>query len=511
MSHRILASVAAAALIAGAQLTGQPAAAAGTVTVASWGGSYQDAQSKALFEPVAADTGIEVKQETYGGMSDVRLQVNTGAVTLDVVVSGSGSAARAAAEGLLEELDYSIIDVSEFIPGLYTDYCVGSDVFSTVYAWNTEKFGEDGPQSWADFWDVEKFPGTRAYRGKVAGALEPALMADGVPPEEVYDVLSSEEGIERALDKIRELKPHIAVFWTSGAQHALLLALSAITEPGDLILAEGLTYPGMNSLARFLRVRIQGVAMDQHGLRPDALSEACRRGSPTALYITPTVQNPTATIMPEQRRREVAAIAAEHRIPIIEDEIYTFLVAAPPPPVAAFAGDHTFRVSSLSKCVAPGLRVGYLRVPPNFMDAVAAGLMTTTIMASPFTAEIAATLIESGADERIVAHQRVQVAARQALARRLLGDHIAPAAQPESLHLWLNLPEPWRAEEFAGQARARGVLIASSELFAVGRSAAPHAIRLSVGAPESIDQLQSALTILAELLATAPPLSVARL
>ncbi|WP_227268479.1 polyamine ABC transporter substrate-binding protein [Roseobacter weihaiensis] len=193
------------------------------VTIASWGGSYQEAQSKALFQPAAANTGIEVKEESYGGMSDVRLQVSSGQVTLDIVASGSGSAARAAAEGLLEELDYSIIDVSDFYPGLYTDHCVGGDVFSTVYAWNTETYGADGPQSWADFWDVEKFPGSRAYRGTVAGALEPALMADGVAPEDVYDVLGSEEGIERALNKIRELRPHIAVFWTSGAQHAQLM------------------------------------------------------------------------------------------------------------------------------------------------------------------------------------------------------------------------------------------------------------------------------------------------
>jgi len=194
-----------------------------TLTIASWGGSYQEAQSKALFQPASQNTGISIKEETYGGMSDVRLQVSTGQVTLDIVVSGSGSASRAAAEGLLEELDYSVIDVSSFYPGLYSDHCVGGDVFSTVYAWNTDKFGESGPQSWADFFDVEKFPGTRAYRGKVAGALEPALMADGVAPEDVYAVLDSEEGIERAINKIRELKPNIAVFWTSGAQQAQLM------------------------------------------------------------------------------------------------------------------------------------------------------------------------------------------------------------------------------------------------------------------------------------------------
>ena len=218
MTRKLLGAVALGALLAGGAT-----AADKTVTIASWGGSYQEAQSKALFEPAAAATGIEVTQRTYGGMSDVRLQVQTGAVTMDIVASGSGSAARAAEEGLLEKLDYSVIDVSDFYPNLYTDYCIGGDVFSTVYAWNTETYGDNGPQSWADFFDTEKFPGTRAYRGKVAGALEPALMADGVPPDQVYQVLDSEAGIERALNKIRELKPHIAVFWSSGAQHAQLM------------------------------------------------------------------------------------------------------------------------------------------------------------------------------------------------------------------------------------------------------------------------------------------------
>ncbi|MGI9332687.1 MAG: ABC transporter substrate-binding protein [Gammaproteobacteria bacterium] len=197
--------------------------AADEVTVASWGGSYQKAQSEALFKPASAAMGITVKEETYGGMSDVRLKVKAGAVAWDIVASGSGSASRAGVEGLLEPLDYEIIDVSTFYPTLKMKYCVGGDVFSTVFAWNTETYGGDGPQSWADFWDVEKFPGKRAYRGKVAGALEPALMADGVAPEKVYEVLSTPEGIERAIDKIRELKPHIAVWWSSGAQHAQLM------------------------------------------------------------------------------------------------------------------------------------------------------------------------------------------------------------------------------------------------------------------------------------------------
>lgn len=203
-------------------------ASADPITVVSWGGSYGDAQDKALFNDASENTGIEIIRESGASMSKTCLQVESGSVTWDLVVTGSGGAASAAAEGCLEKIDYSVVDVSDFYPNLYTDYCVGSDVFATVMAWNTEKYGEPGsegaPKTWADFWDVEKFPGTRAYRGNnVDGALEPALMADGVPPEQVYEVLSTEEGIMRAIDKIRELKPHIAVFWDSGAMQAQLM------------------------------------------------------------------------------------------------------------------------------------------------------------------------------------------------------------------------------------------------------------------------------------------------
>lgn len=200
-----------------------PAAAQQQLTVVSFGGAYQEGQSKALFQPAAKALGIALKEETYSGIADLRLKVKAGAVAWDIVASGSGSAARAGAEGLLEPLDYKVINVSTFAPGMTQEHCVGGDVFSNVLAWNTKTYGDKGPQSWADFWDVKKFPGKRSYRKAVAGALEPALMADGVPPNKVYEVLSAPGGIERAIKKIKELKPHIAVWWASGAQHAQLM------------------------------------------------------------------------------------------------------------------------------------------------------------------------------------------------------------------------------------------------------------------------------------------------
>jgi len=223
LGNKLLGSTLAVALAAGGSIVAGPALAQQQLTVVSFGGSYQDAESKALFQPAAKALGIALKEETYTGIAALRLQVKSGAVTWDIVASGSGSAARAGAEGILDKLDYKTIDVSNFLPHTYQDYCVGGDVFSTVLAWNTKTYGDKGPQSWADFWDVKKFPGKRSYRKSVAGALEPALMADGVPPEKVYEVLSQPGGIERAIKKIKELKPYISVWWESGAQQAQLM------------------------------------------------------------------------------------------------------------------------------------------------------------------------------------------------------------------------------------------------------------------------------------------------
>ena len=194
-----------------------------TLRIVSWGGAYQKGQSVGIFQPAAKAMGITVKEDTYGGISDVKLMVKSGADKFDIFSSGAGGCASGGKEGVLEKLDYSVIDVSNHLPGMYSDYCAGADIFSVVAAWNTDTYGDNGPRTWADFYDVKKFPGTRAMRNKVDAQLETALLADGVPKEDIYKVLDSEEGIKRALDKIRTIKPHIAVWWTSGASHAQLM------------------------------------------------------------------------------------------------------------------------------------------------------------------------------------------------------------------------------------------------------------------------------------------------
>ncbi|MDG4880606.1 ABC transporter substrate-binding protein [Mesorhizobium sp. WSM4884] len=191
-----------------------PASAADTITVASWGGTYQEAQTKAFFDPTAKELGITIKQDTTNGLDDVRLQVTGNAVKWDVTELGADECARGSKEGLFEKLDYSLIDKSGINPKLVHDDWVGVSYTSVVLIYRTDVFGDKGPKTWADFWDVEKFPGRRALSGSQATeTLSVAALAKGTPIDKVYPV-----DIDGALQSVDKVKGHIDAWWTSGAQ-----------------------------------------------------------------------------------------------------------------------------------------------------------------------------------------------------------------------------------------------------------------------------------------------------
>lgn len=290
---------------------------------------------------------------------------------------------------------------------------------------------------------------------------------------------------------------------TSGAQHALMLALSVLTRPGDLVLAAAVTYPGMRSLSGMLHLRLEGLALDRQGILPEAFERACERERPKVLFCMPTLQNPTTVVMPQARRRELAAIARRFAVTLVEDDTYGFLPSRRPAPLASLLPDQSYYISSLSKCVAPGLRVGYLRTPSGAAARVTACLRTMMFMAPPLMVEIATRWIEDGTVARLVESRRREARVAQELAARILSD-LPTLSHPEAYHVWLQLPAPWRAEEFCNQARARGVGVLPAESFAVGRGAAPHAVRICTAAARSHDDLERGLRILAEL-ASEPP------
>lgn len=193
------------------------------LTIAGWGGNYQDAQREAYFEPFTEKHGLRLVETTYlGGLAEIKAMVDTGNVTWDFLIMSGDEMQLACDEGLLEELDWEAIGQDNLLPGAATTCGVGNVVIGNGYGYNAEAFAEP-PQDWKDFFDREKFPGKRGIRNSPSMNLEYALMADGVPPGQVYKVLSTPEGVDRAFaqwDKIRDLLQ----FWESGAQPVEWLA-----------------------------------------------------------------------------------------------------------------------------------------------------------------------------------------------------------------------------------------------------------------------------------------------
>ena len=285
----------------------------------------------------------------------------------------------------------------------------------------------------------------------------------------------------------------------TGSQHGLTVVLATLLEPGDVLLTESLTYAGLQPVAGLLRLRLRGLPLDAHGLRPDALEAACREGGMKALYLIPTLHNPTTAVMPEARRREIAEVARRHGLRIIEDDVHGLLPTERPAPITTLAPERSYYLSSTSKTLAPGLRIAYVAAPPADVPRLAASLRATTWAVAPLTAAVASHWIGDGTADRILEARRQEARERQALAReRLTGFDFD--TKPEAYYLWLRLPEPWRSESFAAEALARGVRGTPADAFAVDRAQAPHALRLCIGAARSRETLARGLDAVAGLL-----------
>lgn len=205
-------------------LAGTAARADGTLSLMSFGGAYQEAQRKAVFEPYTAKTGTKIVEQEYGGeIAKIKAMVDTGNTTLDVIDVDAPTALQGCDEGLFETLDWSKVgDRSNWLPGTATDCAAGTVVYATIVAYDAAKT-TNGPTKMADIFDTAKFPGKRGLWKSPYGNMEFALMADGVPVGDVYKVLGTPEGVDRAFKKLDTIKKDV-VWWSAGAQAPQLLA-----------------------------------------------------------------------------------------------------------------------------------------------------------------------------------------------------------------------------------------------------------------------------------------------
>jgi DNA-binding transcriptional MocR family regulator len=290
---------------------------------------------------------------------------------------------------------------------------------------------------------------------------------------------------------------------TGGGQHAILVSLMALAKPGDEILVEEFTYPGITDLAGHLHLQLRTVALDRDGIVPESLDEACRTGHPTALYCIASFQNPTAAVMPHDRRNAIAQIAIKHRLTVIEDDVFGFLAPDVKPLATYLPDDQVFYITSMAKSIAPGIRIGYLLAPASAVERLSVSVLRTMVNAAPAMAELSTSLITDGVAGRIAEWKRKEIAERQTIATRVLAG-LDFRSQPNSPHVWVRLPEPWRTEAFVARARHRGILLNSAESFAVGHQTDVQAVRITLGPPSTRSALEDGLAEIVRMLSRVP-------
>ena len=199
------------------------------LSIMSFGGAYQAAQHKAMFEPYTAAKGIKIVEQEYGGeIAKIKAMIQAGNTTIDVVDVDAPTLIQGCDEGIYEKIDWSKIgDKSEWISGTTSECGVGTIVYATTLAFDGAKLA-NGPTTIKDLFDTQKFPGKRGLWKNPATNLEFALMADGVAPADVYKVLSTKDGVDRAFKKLDTIKKDV-VWWESGAQAPQLLASGEVT------------------------------------------------------------------------------------------------------------------------------------------------------------------------------------------------------------------------------------------------------------------------------------------
>ena len=264
-------------------------------------------------------------------------------------------------------------------------------------------------------------------------------------------------GVDRTADDI---------ILTGGAQHGLTVCLSTVARPGDVMLVEELTYPGVRESAEMLGIHLVPVPMDGDGIIPDRLEEALfAHRNAKVLYTIPTIQNPTAIFTPDDRRLQIADICRKHALFIIEDDIHRLTSDIPSTPYAMLLPTLTFFIGGLSKVVCSGLRVAYVAAPRPMIKTLKRRIVATHWTLPPLMAEIATRWINDGTATAILQARKEETQARHQLATRILGPSFLSTKKPfvtkntASTYVWIDLPKEWSAESFITAALLNSIAV----------------------------------------------------
>lgn len=346
------------------------------------------------------------------------------------------------------------------------------------------------------------YPSTEGQSELLADALAPLLRPDvlteALRPAAATGTPAARDAVAALLTTPGWRPDPPRILFTGNARQSVAAALASLVRPGGRVGVEELTYPVVKEIAVRLGITLVPLATDEEGLRPESVAAAHRTAPLSALYVQPTLHNPTSVTTSYERRRQLALAVNDLDLPVVEDRIWSFL-AANDDPLAALAPALTHVVDGLSKRVAPGLTVGFLVVPQKRVDAVADAVRSGGWGAGRFALEAAVRWTVDGTVARLVEAKRADAARRQRVLAECL-DGFAVRSDPRAYYAWWHLPAPWRADTFTAAAAALGIALTPGPSFAVDPNRTPDAVRLGL-ASAAVPDLERALRALAGLAA----------
>lgn len=273
------------------------------------------------------------------------------------------------------------------------------------------------------------------------------------------------------------------VILTSGAQSALFAICQLLSRTSRSLAVGQFCYPGVHTVARQLDLHLVPIRMDADGLIPEDFEQACQRHSLTALYLVPNIDNPTTATLPQARRVRLVEIARRYNVSLIEDDPYYNIATNGQTSLAQLAPELTWHIATLSKCATPALRLAYLCAPDiRRAQEIAALMQAMTMMVSPLFAELASQWISNGLLHDLTQSIRAENSARLHIAAQVFAD-LNFSAPPQGSHIWLHLPQPWQALDYAHQAERQQIKILPASSFSpMPGQRASESVRISLGA-----------------------------
>lgn len=283
----------------------------------------------------------------------------------------------------------------------------------------------------------------------------------------------------------------------NGTQVALIANLTALVQPGDSILVESLTFPGIITATQLLKINPIPVLIDSKGIIPEEIKKYAGRAK--AIYLNPTNHNPTTSTLDRSRRKQIAQIAQQYGLWIIEDDTYGHLLPESPPTVSSFLPDQSILISSLSKSMAVGLRLALIRVPEAIRATIVSRLQAASFFPSSISVEIASRWIANGTADQLIEH-RIEIARRRiAIAFEIFGQQLI-SGSPSLNHIWLNLPDHWTANSLCHAANENGVIAMPASVFSPSNQSVENSIRIALGAARNDEELKVGLSKIARML-----------